>query len=710
MHAISSVISVPARWLGGAALAAGMMGLGASSAMATPPVDLEPGQFVADSVSALSEEERAEVDEGLSELLSEHTQRLTLIFVDEFTDVSGASMDPGAWVDAVGEQNVMGAQDSVFAIATEAREYNFTSGNSTIESVQDEVEREFLIPALQDVESAGWGSVGLSAIEGVADAADGSISGSAVSGGSITPWLGAAVVVAALGGGAWFVTQRRTKNRFGGSSQRGVTNGASGGHRRSAAPAEPSDPLDRLSVEELRAEADSLLIAADDAIRGSEQEMGFAIAAYGDDAVATFKEDIAQAKEHMMASFRLQNQLDDEIPDTEEEQRRWLKEIISRCNDVDESLSAHQDEFDELRSLETKAPAAVAELRADAEELTQPVSEAEATLAKLKESYTPEALAEVTSNVEDARERLEFVTTALDKAEEALAEGDTSTAALAVRAGEDAEEQVRTLTAAIAKTGPRLEQMMSNVRQGVQQCQQDVAEAQALLKQGENSELAGPTARMQQVLQDVESALQQPLKDPASLLRELEEAHRGLDVPLDRVRDRRDQTRRAEQALQQALHQAQAKIEGTQEFISARRGGVGSAARSKLAEADRTLHEATQQASSDPIQALNLAHRASQLADRASQLAQNDVSGWNNSHGGGGGGSNGLGGAILGGILIDSMLRGSRSGYRGSSWGGRSSGGFGGFGGGGRGRSGGFGGGGRSGGFGGGGRGRSGRF
>ncbi|WBL17959.1 TPM domain-containing protein [Citricoccus sp. NR2] len=709
MHAISSLLSVPTRWLSCAALSAGILGLGVSSAAATPPIDLEPGQFVADSASALSEEERSEIDAGLSELLSEHAQRLTLIFVDEFTDTSGTAMDPGAWVDAVGEQNVMGAQDTIFAVATEAREYNFTSGNSTIESVQDDIEQDYLIPALNDFQSSGWGSVGLSAIEAVADAADGSVSGSAVSGGSVVPWLGAAAVVAGVGGAAWFITQRRTKNRFGHSSPHGAAGAAPGGNHRSVSPTEPEDPLDRLSIEELRAEADSMLIAADDAIRGSEQEMGFAMAAYGEDSVTTFKEDIAEAKKHMMASFRLQNQLDDEIPDTEEEQRRWLKEIISRCNDVDESLSAHQDEFDELRSLETKAPAAVAELREDAEKLTQPVAEAESTLAKLKESYTPEALAEVTSNVEDAKERLEFVTTVLNKAEEALAEGDTSTAALAVRAVEDAEEQVRTLTAAIAKTGPRLDQMMSNVHQGVQQCEQDLAEAQALLKQGAHSELAGPVARMQQVLQDVEAAMQQPLKDPASLLRELEEAHRSLDAPLDRVRDRRDQTRRAEQALQQALHQAQAKIEGTQEFISARRGGIGSAARSKLAEADRTLHEATQHASADPIQALNLANRASQLADRASQLAQNDVSGWNNNNQVGGG-SNGIGGAILGGILIDSMLRGSRSGYRGSSWGGRSSGGFGGFGGGGRGRSGGFGGGGRSGGFGGGGRGRSGRF
>lgn len=467
-----------------------------------------------------------------------------------------------------------------------------------------------------------------------------------------------------VGAGAWYIArQRKTGTR----SQR--------------TPATPpsTDPLDQMSVEDLRSEAGSLLIAADDAIRSSEQEMGFAIAAYGPEAVETFREDIDRAKEHMSTSFRLQNQLDDEVPDSEAQQRAWLKEIINRCNDVDESLSAHEDDFDELRNLETQAPDALPELRDDAQSLKQPVEDAEHKLTELKESYTPEALAEVTSNVEEARERLTFVQTAITRAEESLAESDMSAAALAIRAGEDAEDQVRTLTEAISKTGPRLKQLTIDVREGVQQSTYDLSEAQALIQDGKGSQLAGPTAALEQVLEDVKSELDKPLKDPARLLRELEQTHRDLDEPLSRIRDRQEQAHRASQALRQALDQAKSKIEGTQDFISARRGGVGSAARTKLAEADRALGQAIEQSGPDPISALNLTHRASELADRASQIAQNDVNGW---HGGGSGGGrgnvNGMGGAMLGGILMDSMMRGGRRGYRGGSWGGRRSGGFGG--------------------------------
>jgi hypothetical protein len=45
------------------------------------------------------------------------------------------------------------------------------------------------------------------------------------------------------------------------------------------------DPLASLSVEELRRKSGSLLIEADDAIKSSEQELGFAEAQYGEAAV-----------------------------------------------------------------------------------------------------------------------------------------------------------------------------------------------------------------------------------------------------------------------------------------------------------------------------------------------------------------------------------------------------------------------------------------
>src|SRR5699024_4546422 len=126
--------------------------------------------------------------------------------------------------------------------------------------------------------------------------------------------LGALLVVVVVIVGLFF-WYRRSKKR-----QSQLPNGRQSN-------AGPIDPRDATPVEELRTQDGSALIQADDAIKVAEQEIGFAQASYGDESVEMFQQDVVQAKEHMRQSFQLQHQLDDHIPDTEEEQRSWLKEI-----------------------------------------------------------------------------------------------------------------------------------------------------------------------------------------------------------------------------------------------------------------------------------------------------------------------------------------------------------------------------------------------
>ena len=78
----------------------------------------------------------------------------------------------------------------------------------------------------------------------------------------------------------------------------------------------------------------------------------------------------------MAESFKLQQQLDDEIPDTIEEQRQWLGEIIQRSEDANAALDAQKTAFDELRELERTAPEVLATIRAQT-----PVADADAKLA-----------------------------------------------------------------------------------------------------------------------------------------------------------------------------------------------------------------------------------------------------------------------------------------------------------------------------------------
>ncbi|MCG7423370.1 TPM domain-containing protein [Micrococcus porci] len=702
--------------------AAVLGGLGAitTTALLAPgahaAVDVPPGTFVVDQAEVLSSAQESELTQDITQLQSKAGQNLYVVYVDKFDST------PQATIDSVVQQRGLGNSDSVLAIAVENRNYGFDTGMSS--TMQSDIRSAYILPALRKAAAGGdWEAPAVAAVQGLDDAANGTLDGRGRSGETYQPdgtlpqaaeqdssaqtstsdsgngasgALVGAGALAAVAGGAYVVSRRRRKSD-GGAEPGAVATG----------PQASRDPLDELSVDELRKRAGATLVAADDAIRSSEQEVGFAMASYGEGAVGTFRQDIEKAKEHMRASFQLQHQLDDEIPDTEADQRSWLKEIIARSEQVGATLAAHKKEFDSLRDLENSVPEAISALESRVPQAEGAVQAAERELVDLHGRYAESALTEVNDNATQARERLEFVKTAEAKARASLEAGDRSTAAVAVRAAEESLSQVGTLTEAVSKAGAALSTHVANLQMGISQSEQDLAEAQALLSAGRNPELAGPVGGMQQTLAAVRAELQSGRPDPLALLQRLESAHRQLNTPLSGVRDAREQARQAEQMLSAAISQAQAQIDGTADFIGARRGAVGSEARTRLAEADRSLQTAMSLRSTDPVAALDHAQRASQLADRASERAQQDVAdfgyggmgGYGGLGGGyagagyrggygmprsgaGGGFAGGLGGALLGGILMNSMFGGHHhdSGFGGGDWGG---GGFGGFGGGG---------------------------
>lgn len=677
--------------------------LTAPAAFAESPVTIPPGEFLVDSANVLSSAEESEVNAAIEKMQDETGQNLFVIFVDKFTSPTDAK----TWVAEVASNKSMGTSDTVFAVAVDSRVARLVSNSSSkFASVDQAVYRDFVTPELSDL---NWVDAAVAATEGYIEAdqsgsttssgGTSSSSGSSSGGSSAVPWIigaGGVGVIAAV----MYARRKKVPNA---QTQQGPLPGQDG---------KPVDPLSTFSVEELRTKAGNLLIAADDAIRSSEQELGFAEASYGKDSVKVFAEDIASAKEHMNESFKLQQQLDDHIPDTEEQQRTWLGDIIRRCEAVNESLEEHRADFQALRQLEDKAPEAISVLKAEAPSYRQRLATAESSLSALAQKYAPTALQQVQDNVAQAKERLDFVDNAAETAERKISEGSKSEAALAVRAGEEGLHQAGVLLDAIERTGADLDKAQQDVEVAISSTAQDLAQAKALVSSGQNPELAGPVARVEQALAQVKQQFASGKTDPNAILDTIERAHAELDGPLTSIRDQREQAARASSQVQTAIRQAQAKIAGTEDFIQARRGAVGSTARTRIAEAKRNLEEAMRLAGSDPVQALTYAQQASYLAEQAARDAENDVNHFDDGGYGGGGfggrrggggpfGSNGLGGAILGGILIDSILRGGTGGGHSSGGDSFGGGGFGGFGGGGG--FGGFGGGGGFGGDGGGG-------
>ena len=650
----------------------------ATAATAVPPVTIPPGQFVVDDADVLGSD-AAEVREAITETRQDSGYTLFVVYVDEFTNPS----DPVAWGDEVVERENMGSREVLLSIATDSRELRVSvpedsalteeQGSAVVEAATDELFGK------ESISSEDWAGAAVSAAGALESGRSGSSGGGSGGGASLAPILLIGGIVLLGGGAAFLFFRSRSKGA--------VTAGPARGE-----PAPPVDPLDELSVADLRKRAGSLLVAADDAIKSSEQELAFAMASYGDEAVKTFTEDLAAAKNHMSESFKMQQQLDDHIPDTEAQQRSWLKDIIRRCEAVNQSLQAHKEDFDALRELEKNAPAAVAEARRNGQAAGGRLDAAERSLAELRQRYADSAITQISDNIEQARERLEFVENAAATAQARLDEGDTAGAVVAVRAAEESVHQSNVLLDAIEKTGRELDSARNELQRAVADARQDLAQARAVAADGANAGLAGPVAGVEAALAAIEREAT-VRNNPVDLLRRLEAANTQLDTALEGIRDQQEQERRARDSLQHAVMAAQAQISGTSDYIRARRGGVGSEARTRLAEAERNLQQAIALQSSDPVSALAYAQQANALAAQAADMAQQDVDGFGGMGGGfggggmygGRGGGSGLGGAILGGILIDSILRG---GGGGGGWGG---GGFGGFGGGGGG--GGFGGG-----------------
>ncbi|MGJ3188812.1 TPM domain-containing protein [Paenarthrobacter sp. FR1] len=649
---------------------AGLLAFPASAAWAESPVTLDPTTKIVDSAGVLGGD-KAKVQEAIQKLGTDHAMTLHAVFVKRFENPT----DRVQWTEEVAKKAQLGPNALVLAVATDTRQYQLSKpANSKITNAQrDTITSKAIDPQLR---AGNYAQAVIDAAAAIGDAAGGG-SGTVPNGNAGVGVLVGVGVVAAGGAGTYLYLRNRRKK---GTKAVSASYGPQG---------EQLDPLAGLTIPELRQKSGSLLIEADDAIKSSEQELGFAQAQYGDSAIGNFTKALEEAKGHMTESFKLQQQLDDHIPDTEEQQRSWLGEIIRRSEAALASLRDQKADFDSLRELEKNAPQALAAVTTGAKEADAKIASAEQSLEGLRAKYADSALAQVSDNILQAKERLAFVQNAVAAAQEKLAGGENSLAAVAVRAAEESLHQTNVLIDAISKTAGSLDEARASLEGAVAETSQDLAQARAMIQSGEHPELAGPVAGVEAALAQVKTEIQGGKIDPIATLSRVESAHQALDQSLSGIRDQQEQARRAQASLQQTIMAAQAQISATSDYITARRGGVGTEARTRLAEAQRNLDYALSISRNDPVTALTYAQQAHSLAAQAAQLAQSDVDQFgyaDQGYGrggmfGGGGGGGGLGGAILGGILINSILNGGGGGWGGGGNDGGGDGGF--FGGGG---------------------------
>ncbi|GAB3600849.1 hypothetical protein GCM10027408_30040 [Microbacterium tumbae] len=610
----------------GAILASGWA---TSGAAAVPPLALDSG-FVTDDAGVLSGDQLAAANDRLEELADSSQASLFVVFVDGFTDPA----DNVEWADTVAIDNGLGDDQYLIAIDVSTPQYGFSASSEGVlaESQLDAIEDAFV----PEMRAENWAGV----ITAAADAFPGP---------SPIGWILLALVVVAAVVVLIVVLVSRARKR-----------------KRGAQPAvpDPNDPFSSVSDADLETQAGGALVAADDAVTASKEELGFAVAQFGDDSTTAFADVVEQAKAKLSEAFALKQQLDDEVPDTAEQRRAWHIQIIQLCDAADDLLEANAEEFAQLRKLAAEAPQALERLRTRRVQSQQIIAAAPGALASLAQTYDAAALSTVAENATQAQDRLALADREIAEAETALAANATGEAAFSIRTAEQALAQGEQLTAAVATLGADLAKIEDQAKALIAELEADLAAAAQL--PDPQGQLASVIAGTRAQVSDGQAALQTSPRNPQRALDALAAANAQIDGIVAQVRDALALAQRNAQLLQQRITQAQAQISAADQFITTRRGGIGATARTRLAEAQAALSQAIALQATDPTQALNHASRAYDLAQAATSAAQADVTsfdtgGWGGGYGGGYRGDSGLGGDILGGILGGLISGGGRS-------------------------------------------------
>lgn len=398
------------------------------------------------------------------------------------------------------------------------------------------------------------------------------------------------------------------------------------------------------------------LVQADDAVLTSEQELGFAIAIFGERVMAPFSGAVEAARAELREAFRLRQLIDDD-PASEAVTRPRLTEIGTRCAEANRLLDEQAEAFDRARDMCGRAPQLVAEVDAHIAQQSARMRQSREVLDRLAAKYTSDAVMAVASNADHATTRLEFAADCLAAADAAVSGGETGRSAVLLQAAEAGADQATDLLTGVLHMEAELTQAASAVPAALREIDAEIAEATALLHGARDDERAALVAQARGVSEEVRAEQAAGAFDSLVALRDLQQADAALDRALAGTRSREARRQRAIAVLDQAMLVARSSVTAAEDFITTRRGSVGATARTRLAEARRHFQQAIGAVQPDPDGALTAAQHADALAQQGRAFAEQEVAGfeadelelsaWDVVTGAG------LRGAMLGGILID---------------------------------------------------------
>ncbi|MBC7590937.1 MAG: hypothetical protein H7226_07830 [Salinibacterium sp.] len=369
-------------------------------------------------------------------------------------------------------------------------------------------------------------------------------------------------------------------------------------------------------LEELSTRADSMLVHTDDAVRRSDDELGFAIAQFGAQQVTSYGQAIASARATIADAFRLRQALDDSAPDSDRQQREWTLQIIALCERADSILAEQDAAFAGRRQLEVNAPATLSDLRARNAATEERLGDVRITLARLEATYAPGVVAGISGNVVDAETQLTQAVSIANAAASGVTQTGVSAVSDTLDQASAATRRAEYLLDAVERTERDLDAADTAVRTLHSSARADLVEAKI---QRDSAPDADTGSAIIESMAAVDAALvADGLRDPVSDLDRIGAAIARLDAALASARNQADRLAHARAAYAGTLVSAASQIAVVRDLISSRGGGVN--ARTRLAEAERQY--ALAQLEADPVEALDTVRRAVTLARDADALAR----------------------------------------------------------------------------------------
>jgi uncharacterized membrane protein YgcG len=440
---------------------------------------------------------------------------------------------------------------------------------------------------------------------------------------------------------------------------------------------------------DLARQANKLLVETDDAVAEARQELGFAQAEFSAKDTAPFEAAIGKAEGELRQAFSLRQQLDDATPESPERRTQMYQEIIAHCQTAGTAVGQQTERVASIRQIEKNAPDALKALEASIGALRDrlpSIKAAQKTLA----GFAPSAWASVKGNAEEADKRGAFAQEQIAAGKAALAKEppDRREAASAARSAQEAVAAAGTLLDAIEQQAKALLEAQATLGKELAAAEEEMRSAEAAAKAGKlDVQAEGKLGEARSLLEAARKEAGSAKPDPIAALKTAQNAHVAADEALAGVRRATEERSRKRSTFDSAQAMAIASVNRAGAYLNTRRGGIGTSARTRLAEATNHLQRAKRLASSDLDAATAEAQRADALADEAYGLARQDFEGvpyvgayaaeYTSS------GPSAAAGGALGGALRGQgggRGRGKRGGFGGSSWGSSGGGGFVGFG------------------------------